>query len=196
MTKKMKTTTLQITRTAVFLALLIVLQAVTKPLGQLITGSCVNAVLAATALFCGVWPGVVVALISPFAAFLLGIGPQLFAITPAIALGNVVYAVLMRVISGNCTSFLRQFLAWLASAVSKTLILYFLVVELICTTLPLSAAQISTFTMMFSWPQLATALIGGGLATAVAPVVLGSNKHVPEDSDLSDISDISDLRKK
>ena len=34
-----------ITETAVMLALLIALQALTKPLGQLVTGSCVNAVI-------------------------------------------------------------------------------------------------------------------------------------------------------
>ena len=41
---------LWITETAVMLALLVTLQAVTKPLGQLVTGSCVNAVLAITVL--------------------------------------------------------------------------------------------------------------------------------------------------
>ena len=39
-----------ITETAVMLALLIALQALTKPLGQLVTGSCVNAVLAVSVL--------------------------------------------------------------------------------------------------------------------------------------------------
>ena len=40
---------LRITETAVMLALLVCLQAVTKPLGQLVTGSCVNGVLAVSA---------------------------------------------------------------------------------------------------------------------------------------------------
>ena len=43
-----------IVRTGVLLALLITLQALTKPLGQLVTGSCVNALLAVAALFGGV----------------------------------------------------------------------------------------------------------------------------------------------
>ena len=37
--------TLFITRTAALLALLVVLQAITKSAGQIVTGSCVNAVL-------------------------------------------------------------------------------------------------------------------------------------------------------
>lgn len=167
----MKQKTLQITRTAALLALLIVLQAATKPLGQLVTGSCVNAVLAVAALLCGMWPGVVIALVSPFVAFLLGIGPQLLAIIPVIAAGNAVYVVLLALIARDCTSFLRQFLAWLAASAAKFLTLYLLVVQLLCRVLPLAQPQIETFTVMFSWPQLVTALIGGALATAIAPVL-------------------------
>ena len=43
-----------ITETAVMLALLVTLQALTKPLGQLVTGSCVNAVLAVSVLLAGI----------------------------------------------------------------------------------------------------------------------------------------------
>ena len=160
----MKQKTLQITRTAALLALLIVLQAVTKPAGQLVTGSCVNAVLAVTALLCGVWPGVAVALVSPFAAFLLGIGPQLIAVVPAIAAGNLVYAVLLSLIA-------RQIAAWLLASFAKFLTLYLLVVRLLCHVLPLKQAQIVMFSTMFSWPQLVTALIGGALALALCPIL-------------------------
>ena len=65
-----------LTETAVLTALLIVLQAVTKPAGQYVTGACVNAVLAVSALVVGLWSGVTVAVLSPVFAFLLGIGPQ------------------------------------------------------------------------------------------------------------------------
>ena len=46
----MKSKALWVTRTAAMMALLIVLQWLTKPLGQIVTGSCVNAVLAVTVL--------------------------------------------------------------------------------------------------------------------------------------------------
>lgn len=67
--------TIWIVRTAVCLALLLVLQVATKSLGQFVTGSCVNLVLAMAALTGGVWSGVIVAVISPFCAYALGIGP-------------------------------------------------------------------------------------------------------------------------
>ena len=167
----MKQKTLQITRTAALLALLIVLQAATKPAGQFVTGSCVNAVLAVAAFLCGVWPGVVIALVSPFAAFLLGIGPKLIAVVPAIAVGNLVYVLLLGLIARNTAPLSRQLLAWLIASFSKFLALYLLVVQLICRVLPLADAQIAAFTAMFSWPQLITALIGGALALIICPIV-------------------------
>ena len=53
-----KTKTTVITQTGVMLALLIILQAVTKPAGTIVTGSCVNAVLAMTALCVGLAGGI------------------------------------------------------------------------------------------------------------------------------------------
>ena len=85
----------RLTETAVMTALLIVLQAVTKPTGQYITGTCVNAVLAVSVLAAGLWSGIAVALLSPLFAFLLGIGPQLPPIVPSIAVGNLVFVLLL-----------------------------------------------------------------------------------------------------
>ena len=83
----MKNKILWITRTAVMMALLVTLQWATSGLSQFVTGSCVNAVLAVATLTAGLWSGVAVALLSPFCAFLLGIGPKLIQMVPAIALG-------------------------------------------------------------------------------------------------------------
>ena len=52
-----------ITETAIMLALLVTLQALTKPAGQFVTGSCVNVVLAMAALVGGLWSGLTIALI-------------------------------------------------------------------------------------------------------------------------------------
>ena len=54
----MRKKVLWITETAVMLALLVALQVVTKPMGQLVTGSCVNGVLAITVLLAGMSSGV------------------------------------------------------------------------------------------------------------------------------------------
>ena len=53
-----------ITETAVMLALLVALQALTKGFGQFVTGSCVNAVLAVTVLTAGLGSGIVVAVLN------------------------------------------------------------------------------------------------------------------------------------
>ena len=169
---------LWITRTGVLAALLIALQWVTAPTsafaGQYITGSCVNAVLAISALVGGLWSGVVVAVLSPFCAFLLGIGPKLIQIVPAIALGNLVYVVLLWLLIGSRErSVPLRFCGLAAAAVAKFGALYLAVVKLIIPVMgdALKAPQIQTFTAMFSWPQMVTALIGGTLALLMVPVL-------------------------
>ena len=167
---------LWITETAVLLALLIVLQWVTKPLGQIVTGSCVNAVLAVTALLVGISGGLTVALISPVCAYLLGIAPNLVAV-PAIMVGNAVFVLLLKLLCGK--ALWRQILAWLAAAVGKFGTLYLLVVVLICGPLSgklleagvMKKPMITVMTASFSWPQLITALIGGGLALILVPIL-------------------------
>lgn len=164
----MKKKTLWITQTAALIAVLIVLQSVTAAAGQIVTGSCVNAVLAVAALLGGVSCGLTVAVLSPFCAFVLGIGPQLIAIVPAIALGNAVYVVLLSVLTKDKKS---AVLAWLAASAVKFVTLYLVVVQLLCRVLPLKQPQIDTFSAMFSLPQLITALIGGAVALVVVPLL-------------------------
>ena len=163
---------LYITETAVMTALLIVLQSVTRPAGQYVTGTCVNAVLAVSVLAVGLWSGITVALLSPFFAFLLGIGPQLFPITPSIAVGNLVFVFLLWLLAGGKDLPLwRRGAAWITAALAKFAVLYLLVVKILCVVLSLKEAQIATFTVMFSYPQLITALAGGGIALLLTPLL-------------------------
>ncbi len=157
-----------IAQTAMLTALLLVLQFATKPLGQIVTGSCVNAVLAVSALAAGLWSGIAVAVISPLFAFILGIGPQLFPLTPAIAAGNCVLVLLLCALYKNGST-VRSISAWLTASVCKFAALNILVVQLLCRVLELKEKQVATFTAMFSWPQLITALIGCGLALIIVP---------------------------
>ena len=168
-----------ITETAVMLALLVALQALTKPLGQLVTGSCVNAVLAVSVLLAGLSSGVIVALASPVLAFLLGIAPQLVTV-PAIMVGNTVFVVLLRLIAGESSKELgRQIAAWLVAALAKFAALYLIVVKIICGVMASSLLAAGTLKepvlkalpATFSWPQLFTALIGGAVALLIVPVL-------------------------
>ena len=167
-----------VTETAIMLALLVSLQALTKGFGQLVTGSCVNAILAITVLVGGLGSGITVALVSPVLAFLLGIAPQILTV-PAIMVGNTVYVVLLYVIAGNSKSIVRKVIAWVAAAVAKFAALYAIVVGLICGVLSegllaagaLKEPMLKALPATFSWPQLITALIGGAVALLIVPVL-------------------------
>lgn len=168
-----------ITETAIMLALLVTLQALTKPLGQLVTGSCVNTVLAVSALVGGLWCGLTVAVISPILAFLLGIAPQILTV-PAIMAGNAVFVILLSVLADKTgKNPLKQVIAWLAAAAAKFAALYLIVVKIICGVMAadllaagtLKEPMLKALPATFSWPQLFTALIGGAIALLIVPVL-------------------------
>lgn len=172
----MKKKILWLTRTAAMLALLIALQAVTKPLGQFVTGTCVNAVLAVTCLTVGLSGGLTVALLSPVFAFLLSIAPNAVTV-PAIMAGNTVFTLLLHFLCRK--GILRRILGLLAAAVAKFAVLYALVVWVICGPAAaklleigvMKAPMLKMLPATFSWPQLVTALAGGALALLIVPVL-------------------------
>ncbi len=170
---------LWITETAVMLALLITLQSLTKPMGQLVTGSCVNAVLAVTVLVAGLYSGLTVAVISPVLALILDIAPQALTV-PAIMVGNCVYVLLLYFLAGKGSRrILRQILAWVVAAAAKFAVLYAIVAWLICGLLAekllasgaMKLPMLQKLPALFSWPQLFTALIGGAIALTIAPLL-------------------------
>ena len=175
-----------ITETAALLALLICLQWAgsmipEQTIKQLVTGSCVNAVLAVAALFAGMSSGITVALISPVCAFLFGIAPNLITVVP-IMLGNTCYVVLLRLLSGK--SLWQKPAAVAVAAVAKFAVLYLLVVQVVCNlasgsllgkklgdAVLLAPPMLKMLPVMFTWPQLITALVGGALAMLIVPVL-------------------------
>ncbi|MBE6976289.1 MAG: ECF transporter S component [Ruminococcaceae bacterium] len=180
----MRKKVLWITETAVMLALLVTLQALTKPMGQLVTGSCVNAVLAIAVLLVGMSSGITIALISPVCAYLFGIAPNFVTVLP-IMIGNVCFVVLLRLIAGSSHKPIwRQPVALVAAAGVKFAVLYLLVVEVICgiasgallgkklgDVVVLAPPMLKMLPTMFAWPQLFTALIGGAVALLITPVL-------------------------
>lgn len=168
-----------IAETAIMLALLVTLQALTKGFGQFVTGSCVNAVLAVTVLVAGLSSGIIVALVSPVLAFLLNIAPQILTV-PAIMVGNTVFVLLLYLIAGaKNASIIKRTAAWLVAAVAKFVVLYIIVAKIICGVLSASLLAAGTLKepmlqalpVTFGWPQLVTALIGGGIALLITPVI-------------------------
>lgn len=168
-----------ITETAVMLAALVALQALTKPMGQLVTGSFVNGVLAITVLVAGLYSGITVAVISPVLAYVLGIAPQILTV-PAIMIGNTVFVVLLYFIAGkDSRKIARQIFAWVSAAAAKFAALYTIVIWLICDVLAekllaagvLKAPMLKALPVTFAWPQLFTALIGGAAALLIVPLL-------------------------
>lgn len=161
------------------LAVLVALQAATKPFGQLLTGSCVNGVLALSALLVGFGSGAVVAVISPVLAFLLGIAGNIVTI-PAIMLGNLAYVLLFSLPK----FFGRETLpvqtgSWLLAAAAKFAVLHLAVGKLICGLLSeslltaglLKEPMLSALPVAFGVTQLITALLGGAGALLLFQVL-------------------------
>ncbi len=167
-----------VTETAIVLALLVTLQALTKGFGQLVTGSCVNACLAVATLVAGPASGITVALISPVLAFLLGIAPMPLAV-PVIMAGNTAYVLVLWLLAGRTHALPRRILGWVAAAAVKFGVLWILAVGLICNLLRqplldsgiLKEPMLKALPVTFSWPQLVTALIGGALALVITPTL-------------------------
>lgn len=170
---RMKKNVLWITQTAAAIALLIVAQAVTGSMGQLVTGSLVNLILIVSTMVFGLGSGLAVSALSPVFAKLLGIGP-LWEIIPFIMLGNMALALLWRLIGKR--PFAREpvpaVAAAVAAAAGKFLTLYVTIVQIaipLLLNLPEKQAQVISAT--FSLPQLLTALIGGALALIILPLL-------------------------
>ena len=173
--KNMSKEVLWITRTAIFLALLVVTQVGTAALGNtFITGSAVNFILIVCVMTCGLASGATIAVISPILAKLVGIGP-LWALIPFIIIGNVVLVVLWHIIGNKSfgdNKILSYIVAAIVAAAAKFAVLFLGIVKIaVPVLLELPQPQANMISGMFSLPQLVTALIGGVIAIVVLPVL-------------------------
>ena len=175
-----------ITRSAISIALIIVIQLTTRALGQqLITGSLVNLVLALVTLLFGWSVGAAAAIVSPFIAYLLGINAQILVV-PAIAVGNLTYvlvtAVMVKVLKGTKSSsdgklieLIKNLVAVVIAAACKFGIQYILIVKWIAPSFLPEKAQ-AVMAVNFGVMQLFTACIGGVLACVIYPLVSAALK--------------------
>lgn len=162
-----------ITYTALCIALLVAVQFFSKALGQIVTGSLVNFILAASTLIIGTWCGAAVAAVSPFAAFLFGIGTPIFPLVPMIAAGNAVliliYAAVFKLKK------LKEYYKWgisvPAAALCKFTFLYFGVVKLVLPIINMPSKQAAAISITFGAMQFITAAVGGTLAFLTVPAL-------------------------
>ena len=160
-----------VARTAMGIALIILAQLLGKafPAGavivgpfsvnQLVTGSLVNCVLFVFTATGGLWSGVTMGIVSAMLAQFIGIGPAVSAVSPVFAL----------MLGRERVYGARQWAAMVISAVIKCAFLWIAVPLLLGVLSGVKPQQVQMLSIMFSWPQGCTALIGGALASLVIP---------------------------
>ena len=162
-----------ITRTAVLLALTLVLQYLTRVwtggsgIGSiLIVGSVVNACIVLSAYAVGIWGGAIISVLTPITAFFQGhlANPLLI---PIVAIGNfvLVLGVCLMIAVVNKSRFTAlvpyaSYIGVVAGSIVKFIVMY-LSALLIVPIMGFAPAMVKAVQLNFSWPQLVTALIGG-----------------------------------
>ncbi len=175
-----------ITRTGLAVALVIVAQFIGKmvPAGavifgpfstnQLITGSLVNLILIVSGAAIGLWPGVTVGVLSAILATLLGVGPIFPLITPAIAVGNALIVLVTWLFFRKSAKpgYTATNLAGVVSGAAVKCAFLWITVPMLFQFIPeIKPPQIAALSIMFSWPQAITGVVGGLLALAVLPAL-------------------------
>lgn len=156
----------KLTRSALLLALMIVLQSlrmfipVPPFVSMFIIGSTVNACLLVAVEIVGWRPALVLAVAAPVVAYLQQVLALPIFIIP-VAIGNAIYVLGYRLIVGK-----NLYLGVGCAAVLKMISLYFSV-SWILKFVDLPAKLATILQMMMSWPQLVTGVIGGILCTLV-----------------------------
>jgi len=147
-----------ITRTAILMALTLVIQMMGMP--QYATGPLVNTMLYVAAVFVGIWGGVAIGLVTPVIAFWRGIlPPPLGPMIPFIALGNAVLVIVYGLVEKR-----SKYIAVIAASVIKYLVLAGAVGFVV--SVPPKIAQ------MMQVPQLITALAGGAIAILLSEILI------------------------
>lgn len=172
--------TLKITVTGMSVTLIIVAQLIGKmlpggfiffgpfSLNQLITGSLVNMILILLTLDVGLTYAITGGVLSSLMAFVLQIGPIFPQIIIFIAISNIILATVIYILGvKNEIVYNKDLMLIFVIIIAGFLKFSFLKVT-VPTSLDfikdISPLQIKTLSIMFSWPQLITATLGGILA--------------------------------
>ena len=161
-----KISTKQITTTALLLALCIVFQSM-KGLSIYLTGSAVNCILVIATLYCGLFSGTCIAILTPVVAYFMGATPIM----------NMIPLMMLVIMVGNELNVLcvwlfhkkRMEVGMLLGCVTKALFLWlavwFAVLPIFGTKLP--EPMVMTVKTTFSITQFVTACIGSVIAWVI-----------------------------
>lgn len=156
----------KLTRAALLLALTITLQSLrliipvspffsTLPIGTLVK-TCMLLALET----CGVLPAIVIAIITPVAAFIQGMLPLPVFIIPVSA-GNIIYLLLVYGLLRK-----NRIIAIVFAAICSSAVLFFSFYQLL-KFLDIPAPMAGGLLFVMGWPQLLTGLLGGVLAERI-----------------------------
>ncbi|EGO61835.1 hypothetical protein [Acetonema longum] len=155
-----------LTRTALLLALALLFQSLRFYLpvpvffSTVLIGTLVNATIIVAVRTAGVWPGMIVGVLTPVVAYFQQLLLLPLFIIP-VAVGNMIYA-------GSFYKIFRRgnLPAVIIAAMLKAASLYFAFAWLVPLT-GLAAKQAAMIIFVMSWPQLVTAIAGGLLALVI-----------------------------
>ncbi|MCL1859011.1 MAG: hypothetical protein FWF92_07220 [Oscillospiraceae bacterium] len=187
---KTKKQILRITQTAMLLGLTVAAQyyltgilSFNPFISQIVVGSLVNMFLILAALICGFWSGISISALVPFISFAIGRMPHVWMI-PFVILGNsaivlIFWAVCRKKIFGSVFT-VNWAVASIMGALLKFGVLWvgvtkifinFILINDTALKAPQIAKMTSVISFNYSFPQLATALIGSILVYLTYPVL-------------------------
>lgn len=152
----------------IFLAASLALQIAAGGGGYLPRGICADFALAAAVYGGGYWCALALACLSPLGAFLLGLGPDYFRFVPFLAIGNAAFVSLLYVM-GRRELFLERAGALGMAGVARLILLWITLLRVLIPAMDLPEQEMGRVAFPFTWPQIFTALVGGGIAAALYP---------------------------
>ena len=161
-----KITTKEITTTAVLFAICIVFQSM-KGFSVYLTGTAVNCILVVATLYCGLFSGICIAILTPVVAYFIGATPIVNAIPMMIVIIMVGNAVLVLAVSLFDKK--RLMIGMLLGCVVKALFLWatvwYVVLPLFGSKLP--ETMVTVVKTTFSVTQFVTACAGSVIAWVI-----------------------------
>ncbi len=154
----------------VVLAAALILQSAAGGGGCLPRGVCADFALTAALYGGGCWCALALACVSPLASFLLGFGPDYFRFVPFLMMGNAVFVSLVHLL-GRRERFLERAGALGMGGLARLIVLWATLLRLVIPAMGLSEQEMGRIGIPFAWPQIFTALVGGGLAAALYPAL-------------------------
>ncbi len=143
---------------------------------QLITGSLINFILFTMTMLVDAKSGVTIGILSSVLATIIGVGPIFPIITPAIALANAILVIIF-ILLYNKEIKPMKYIAITGAAIAKFAFLSVTVPFILQYIPDIKEVQITMLKVMFSWPQLITAVCGGLLSGICYPLIQkGVNK--------------------